>query len=321
MILSRYIWRILLYSVILLAEILLAQSFLFPLAEKHFGSLGHLGVTIVTVLAMLPFLMALCFSSTKPSEKMQLHQSAAFYDVPLLVMKIIRYLVALIFIVYFTTVAYSSIVGWLVGVGCFILVLVFASTKLMKHYGRIERKFIDNLNMRENERLGRNNNVVDDLHQAFIEVDLSSPFVGDRLKDSGLRRDYGVSVTSIQRGDDYMPLPSKDARIFPGDILGVLGNDEQLLKLNKDLEEAKKQHGQLPSPSQKPVELSSIVLSESSPIVGVPLGNTDILHDYSSMIVKVLRGAEFLSPAPSLVLEPGDVAWVVGDPEYMQKMK
>jgi len=112
-----------------------------------------------------------------------------------------------------------------VGVGCFILVLVFASTRLMKHYSRIERKFIDNLNMRENERLGKNNNVVDDLHQAFIEVDLSSPFVGDRLKDSGLRRDYGVSVTSIQRGDDYMPLPSKDARIFPGDVLGVLGND------------------------------------------------------------------------------------------------
>ena len=70
-------------------------------------------------------------------------------------MKIIRYLVALFFIVYFTTVAYSSIAGWLVGVGCFILVLVFASTRLMKHYSRIERKFIDNLNMRENERLGK----------------------------------------------------------------------------------------------------------------------------------------------------------------------
>ncbi len=113
------------------------------------------GVTVITVLAMLPFLMALCFSSTKESEKVQLHRSAAFYEVPLLAMKIIRYLVALFFIVYFTTVAYSSIAGWLVGVGCFILVLVFASTRLMKHYSRIERKFIDNLNMRENERLGK----------------------------------------------------------------------------------------------------------------------------------------------------------------------
>ena len=320
-ILSRYIWRILLYSVILLAEILLSQTFLFPPAEKHFGAWGHLGVTVITVLAMLPFLMALCFSSTKESEKVQLHRSAAFYEVPLLAMKIIRYLVALFFIVYFTTVAYSSIAGWLVGVGCFILVLVFASTRLMKHYSRMERKFIDNLNMRENERLGKNNNVVDDLHQAFIEVDLSSPFVGDRLKDSGLRRDYGVSVTSIQRGDDYMPLPSKDARIFPGDVLGVLGNDEQLLRLNKDLEEAREHHARFQAPSQKPVELSSIVLSETSPIVGMPLGNTDILHDYSSMIVKVLRGEEYLSPLPSLVLEPGDVAWVVGDPEYLQKMK
>lgn len=53
---------------------------------------------------------------------------------------------------------------------CFALILIFASSKLMVRYGNIEKKFIDNLNIRENTRLGINNNLVSDLHQAYIQV-------------------------------------------------------------------------------------------------------------------------------------------------------
>lgn len=320
-ILSRYMWRIVLYSVILLAEILVAQAFLFPLAESLFGSLGHLIATVLTVSAMLPFLIALTFSSTQPAEKIRLHQTAAFYDVPLLAMRIIRYLVALFFIVYFTTVAYSSLTGWLVGAGCFVLVLIFASTKLVKRYRHMEDKFINNLNIRENTRLGINNNLVDDMHQAFIEIDQNTPFVGDRLSDSGLRRDYGVSVSSIQRGESYLPLPSKDARIFPGDVLGVIGNDEQLRRLNADIEAAHIAAMAAPVHDQQHVELTSIKLNATSPVIDRPLRDTDFQHDYYSMIVKMKRGEQFFQPSPDLVLQTGDVIWVVGDPNYFETLK
>ncbi|MCM1368885.1 MAG: cation:proton antiporter [Candidatus Amulumruptor caecigallinarius] len=317
---SRYLWRIVLYSAILLAEIMFSRLFLFPFAEKLLGTTGHLLATVLTVIAMLPFLIALTFSSTKKVEKIQLHQTAAFYDVPLLAMRIIRYLVALFFIVYFTTVAYSSVVGWLVGAGCFILVLAFASTKMMRSYKKMENKFINNLNIRENTRLGINNNLVADMHQAFIEIDQDTPFVGERLVDSGLRRDYGVSVSSIQRGDTYMPLPSKDARIFPGDVLGVIGNDEQLRLLNDDIEKARESSRSVTS-YQEHVKLTSIMLTPGSPVINMPLGDTDIRHDFYSMIVKVQRGDEYLQPTRSLVLNAGDVVWVVGDPNYFESLR
>lgn len=320
-VLGRYLWRVLLYSVILLAEILASQAFLFPFADKLFGEFGHVTATVVTIVAMLPFLIALTFSSTKDDEKIRLHQTAAFYDVPLLAMRIIRYLVALFFIVYFTTVAFSSLTGWLVGAGLFILVIAFAGTRLVTRYRTMEDKFLNNLNMRENARLGVNNNLVDDMHQAYIEIDQDTPFVGDKLMDSGLRRDYGVSVASIQRGETYMPLPSKDARIFPGDVLGIIGNDEQLRKLNEDLEAAREAHARVERPAQAHVDLTSIQLREDSPIAGKPLRDTDILHDFGSMIVKVKRGEEFCSPRPDMVLEPGDVVWVVGDPNYVEALR
>lgn len=320
-VLSRYLWRILLYSVVLLAEILVSRAFLFPLADRYFGEFGHILATVLTAVAMLPFLIALTFSSTQPNEKMRLHQTAAFYDVPLLAMRIIRYLVALFFIVYFTTVAYSSLTGWIVGACCFIIVLVLASTRLVRRYRTMEKKFLNNLNIRENTRLGINNNLVDDMHQAFIKIDQDTPFVGDKLLDSGLRRDYGVSVSSIQRGETYIPLPSKDARIFPGDVLGVIGSDEQLLRLNQDLEESRKAAMSEPPRLQERVELTSIKLTPVSPVVNKPLRDTDILHDFSSMIVKMRRGEDFHRPLPDLVLLPGDVIWVVGDPNFFSALK
>ncbi len=320
-ILSRYLWRIVLFSVVLLAIILVSRQFLFPLCERYLHDWGRLCATAITFAAMLPFLFALSFSSTKPDERMKLHVSASFYDVPLVAMRIIRYIVALLFIVYMMTIAYNGLVAWITGVVCFSIIIIFASSKLLTRYGNIEKKFMDNLNIRENTRLGLNNKLVSDLHLAYIEVGAYCPFVGDKLKDTGLRSDYGVSVASIQRDNIFMPLPSSDARIFPGDVLGVIGNDEQIKHLNDDIERDEKAFRSV-EVSKQEIELRSIPLSANSPIINVPLGKTNLRTDYYSMIVKVQRGEdEFEQPGPSTVLREGDIIWVVGDPNRIDKMK
>lgn len=320
-ILKRYVWRILLYSVILIAIIMTSKIMLYPMMDSLLGKFGHIVSTLITLAVMAPFLVALSFSNLKSTEKMKLHSSASFYDVPLVAMRIVRYIIALFFLVYFFGQYYPATIAWFIGIGCFVLILVFASTRLFKRYKRMEKRFMDNLNIRENTRSGKNNNIVDDLHQAFIEVGPSSGFVGDRLKDSGLRRDYGVSVSSIQRGHDVIPLPSGDTRIFPGDILGVIGTDEQIKMLNDDIE-AEKKALETRHLVQPQVELSNIRLTESSPIIGVPLAQTDIRGKYYSMLVKIQREGEgYLQPEPQMRLQAGDVVWLVGDPSQFDKMK
>lgn len=319
-VLSRYLWRIVLYSVILIAIIEVSRMWLFGLLTGCLPEWGRLLATVVTLGAMAPFIVALSFSSTKPDEKIRLHATASFYDVPLVAMRIIRYLVALLFIVYFLSTAYNPTIGWTGGVICFALLLIVASTRLTHRYQDMEQKFVNNLNIRENTRLGTNNSLVSDLHQAYIAVGPGSPFVGDRLKDSGLRRDYGVSVSSIRRGETFMPLPSGDARIFPGDTLGVIGTDDQIKQLNDDIERDERAARTLPV-TQPSVELCSVVLSATSPVIYTPLADTRIRQDYYSMIVKIRRGDDYLQPAPDTVLRPGDIIYVVGDPGQIEKMK
>lgn len=322
-ILSRYVWRILLYSALLIAIVNLSHIYLTPFLIGHLGDYGRPVSVIITLIAMSPFIVALSSGSTRPDERTRLHSSAAFYDVPLVVMTIVRYLIVLLFIVWEVTSVYTPTLGWLVGIGYMILIVGVISSKVKLKYKDMERKFVDNLNVREYTRSGRNNNLVSDIHLAYIEIGQSAPFVGDRLVDSHLRRDFGVSVYGIARGQQYIPLPDKETRIFPGDTIGVIGTDEQIKKLNDTLEKYIRSAEQAqPATSRAQTQLVSIRLSDTSPLAGQPIYKTDLRADYHSMIVKIRRGADdYLNPRPDTVLAPGDTVWLVGDPALIEKLK
>lgn len=315
--------RIVLYSVILIAIILVSRQYIDPLCAKYLGdSTGKIVCVAASLLVMAPFIFALTRGAVmSPQLRKSVGKDDTRYQVPVIAMRIIRCILGLLFLVAFVSFSYTSTIGWIVGVVAFLLIALFASKSFKTRYDSLEQKFIDNLNIRENTRFGTNNNIVDDLHQAYIEVSPNSPFVGDRLRDSGLRKDFGVSISSIQRGHLMMPLPSSDARIFPGDILGVIGTDDQIKHLNDELELVEKAYTKL-DVKQPEVSLRSIRLTTSSPIVGKPLAQTNIREDYYCIIVKVQRAdGEFVNPQPDTVLRAGDLIWVVGDESQFKKMK
>ncbi len=323
-VLSRFFTRVALYSIIIIAIILCSRTWLQPFLTKLLSpSAGKLLSVVITLAAMAPFLGALLFASSSKTERMRLHSTAAFYDVPLVGMWVVRYLVVFLFIFYYVSLSYGATIGWLVGAGLYVVIIVLASTILRRQYRRMEKKFMDNLNVRENTRLGVNNQLVSDLHLAYIEVGPNSPFVGDRLQDSGLRRDYGVSVSSIQRGQRILPLPTKESRIFPGDVLGVIGTDDQIKKLNDDIAdyEHKTEAIDIRSGNNK-LDLVSVKLGPKSPIAGKTVANSHLSDKYYSMLVKILRpDGEYVQPEPDTMLNAGDVVWLVGDPKTIDTLR
>ena len=322
-VLSRYFIRFMLYSVVLIAIILASRTWLQPFFINLLGNDTGLRLTvIITLAAMSPFLGALLFASSSRTERMRLHSTAAFYDVPLVGMWVVRYLAVFLFILYYVSICYGATIGWLVGAGFYVVIILFASTVLRRHYHRMEQKFVDNLNVRENTRLGLNNQLVSDLHLAYIEVGPSSPFVGDRLQDSGLRRDYGISVSSIQRGQRLLPLPTKESRIFPGDILGVIGTDDQIKKLNDDIAAYERNAAAIDMKQTQKMELVSVKLGPNSPLNGKTVADSHLTDKYYSMLVKIQRpDGEYIQPEANTTMEAGDVVWLVGDPQIIDKLR
>ena len=67
-----------------------------------------------------------------------------------------------------------------------------------------------------------------DVEITTLTVDPGSTLAGQRLKDSDLRRLYGVSVVAIRRGEELIPNPGGDEIVHAADQLVVLGLGEEI---------------------------------------------------------------------------------------------
>lgn len=318
-VLRRYLWRVLLYSIILIAIIVVSQKFIQPWLYTNMHNWHKLLGSAITLGAMSPFLLALSMPVSKKVERDRLRESHAHFDVPLIVMSLFRIIFSSAFVVYVLSTIYGVAIGISVGIAVFVLLIILFSKRVGKRLRNIESKFLNNLNERELRKSGKNNNLVSDLHLAYMQVGLGCSFVGQRLMDSDLRKRYGVNIASIQRGGITIPVPKGETRIFPGDILGVIGNDEELQKLLPVVEAEEQEAEQKVNASN--FKLTNVQLSEESPLLGKTSASASIRNKYSALVVAIQRGDEYLKPNGELEFEPHDIIWLVGDPRIIAQLK
>lgn len=311
---KRYIWRTVLYSIVLIGILLIVNQFLVPYFENIAGEWSRLLCAAITLTAMSPFLLALML----PQSSVKTLYGVAG-KMPTVVMMMFRYIIAIAFVERAITMFYSAKVGLTIAAAVLVLIVLFFSNRIRESMKRIESKFLDNLNERELRRSGKKNAVIHDLHQAYMTVGSACTFVGERLMDSNLRHKFGVNVVAIQRGANYIPIPNGRTRIYPGDILSVIGTDEQIERMLPKVEATHPEPNTQHDPAH--IKLMSILLSENSPLIDKTPQSTSLRDSYEALVVAVDRGDEHIDSHPDLVFEPGDILWVVGNPDKLNKLK
>ncbi len=315
-VLKRYIWRTVLYSVVLVGILLISQLYLLPWLKNHTGNWANVLCIVITLGAMAPFILALVIPiKTKAPDGTEGLGS----NIPRIVMIIFRFLIAVVFIVRAISEVYSAKAGLVAVIAVVVLLAFYFSRKLNASMERIESKFLDNLNERELRRSGKKNAVVNDLHQAYMTVGTACAFAGERLMDSNLRNRFGVNVVSIQRGANFIPIPNGRTRIYPGDILGIIGTDEQIEKLLPQVEADEPETSSTHDSSE--MKLTSILLGPGSPLISRTPRSSALRDTYDALVVAVDRGEEHIDSKPDLVFEEGDIVWLVGNPSKLAKLK
>lgn len=322
LLIRRYAWRLVLYSIVLVAICMLSSQFMMPWLNREFESWGHLIGCLITLAVMAPFLLALALPASSKTERKRLQRANARVDVPLVVLMLFRLILALGFVIYVFCSIYGMRVGFSVGLSVIVLVLLLFSSRVKTRLDNIESKFLNNLNERELRRSGRNNNVISDLHLAYMEVGYGCPFAGERLRNSNLRNKYGVNIVSIQRGGEGIPLPSGDTRIFPADTIGVIGTDEQLQLLLHEVEASdSSEHNALKGVNPSNFKMTSVLLTDDSVLIGKSATTANLRREYAALVVALQRGEEYVPVDGSECFRPGDVVWLVGDPRLLTPLK
>lgn len=317
-ILRHYLWRTALYSIILIAISLVSGHIIKPYLNQIIPEWASILTVVGTLIVMAPFLLALMAPVSPASTVEEVAQVEVTHNIPRIVIMIFRSLLAIGFIIYVVLQSYSAHVTIWVAVGAMVMLLAVFSSRLRTSMNVLETKFLDNLNERELRRNGKKNSVINDLHQAYMTVGATCQFVGERLSDSNLRRKYGVNVVSIVRGQKLIPIPDGRTRIFPGDVIGVIGTDEQLEKLLPVIEASADNE-----PDIKPdeIKLTSILLTENSPLISQTPISASLRDRYEALVVAVNRANEFIDSSPDLVFAPGDIVYMVGNPKKLNRLK
>ena len=310
--------RSLMYAVVLVAIAIVSHMYLMPwlggFSERYGKAIG----LVATLVAMSPFLGAMVV----PLARVLLARYAGTrkkYNVAQIVMAVISFLMALLILVNIITSVYSMAWGLSIGLTLVLLVVMLFSQRLRRQMTEIEQRFIENLNERDLRRSGKNNNIVNDLHKAYMTVGPGCEFAGERLKNSNVRKKFGVNIVSVQRDQQTITVPSGERRIFPGDVLGVIGTDEQIANVLPVIERSREAMPDEAAPSD--FKLVRIQLTEASPLVGKSPRNSGLRDRYDSLVLAVQRDEEYTDQDPDMIFEAGDILWLVGSEKVLNSLQ
>jgi len=319
-----YVRLILINSVMVIGVILLAYYVVLPMETSWVGDslLNRSVFFLVVLLLILPFLWGLL------RKKVQLEIFKGLWDKnrynrgPLLSLELLRALVAVALLTFLLSKVFS--VGIVLGIALlvvFIGISIF-SNRIQGYYNKIENRFYTNLNHKEIEEKNRIVKLKGllpwDTHFAVFHVSASSAVIGKPLSELRLREDYGVNIAIIDRSHYKIYVPGKSEVLFPGDTITVVGDDEQLQSIKEFFETPLPLSKTL---SHEEIVLGKIVVRENDQLAGKTIQGSNIRESTHGMVIGLEREEErMLNPESNVVLEDGDILWIVGDKKLIDQV-
>jgi len=312
--LRSYFINIVVCSVIIIAIVLLSAYYVLPMvnATPEDSSWVRIVTALVTLIVLSPFLWALAFRGVGSQESANIWQQKK-YRGPLLLLRLLRLIVAVFFIGLSVEQFFSTVVALLVTLGILGLLLLFRR-RLQAFYNKIEERFFSNFNERETRVGSINKQVLApwDAHLAVIEIQPVSPAIGKSLQELALRERFGANIVLIRRGDQQYAAPGKDERLYPGDVVTVIGTDEQISRLFSFLEEADGSRADKIM-SAHDIVLRRYLVKKEMPLYNKTIREAGIREQTQGMILGIERGGKrILNPESTTVLQEGDIIWVAG---------
>ena len=316
------------YSILSAATVALLLTFLPPFLRRLMPMwAANVLSGLATVLAISPFLRAIVMKKNHSEEFKALWTQNRLNRLPLIFTVLVRVVIAVAFVFYVCNHLFEFSNAIVISIGVAAVLFMVMSRSLKHRSIRLERMFVMNLRSRDIEAQvsGKRRPLFEghlldrDIHIADYEVPADSQWSGQTLMQLALGQKYGILVSSILRAGHRLNIPEGDSVIFPGDRLQVIGNDDQLAAFGKAL--ASELYAEDYELEKREMKLRRMVINGSSEFLGKTLVESGIRHIYNCMVVGLEEGKENLSQVkPSYRFEKGDIIWVVGENDDLERL-
>lgn len=330
-VIKDYLALIIINSLVIIAIILLAIVFLKPalrgLMENKF--LAAMISLIITLIITSPFFWALTIRRPRSLAYKELWINKKYSTGPLFVIESLRLILGLVLMSFLLNNLMPGNYGFYVAMAVIIVSVFLFRRRLQHFYSRIEKRFLLNLNEREKKE----NEVYNfsnpdspltpwDAHLAEFEIKKLSPFIGIKLQDLKWREEYGINVALIERGDKAIYTPGRDNMLFPGDIVNIIGTDEQLNKFKPVIEAEESFEEKNKERNGDKIVLRNIMVDEYNKLKGKSIKESNIRELTKGLVVGIERDNErILNPSNDFVFQWEDIIWIVGDRKAIREFK
>lgn len=140
---------------------------------------------------------------------------------------------------------------------------------------------------------------------------------GRKIGEIGLRARTGTSIVAVDRGGQSYYDPDADFRLYPGDLLVLLGNADSLAQAGRILKERLTTTGE----EKKTFCMKEIRMGADAPWVGKRLSDLDLRRRHGVSVIGIQRGGgRIISPRPEEAVRAEDILLVMGSPESIQRL-
>ncbi|MES2704740.1 MAG: cation:proton antiporter [Bacteroidota bacterium] len=308
-----YLLNTVIYTTLIIAIVFLVSRYALPaFAENKQSALIGLVATLVTLPIIAPFLWALSIRKIQPDAAARLWRSKS-YRAPLVGLQVIRFVLGTLVIGFLVRSLLSDL--WALALlGVLILLLALAYRRLQVVLNWIERRFMTNFNEKEkfDAREQGKHLTPWDAHITRFIVTPDFSGVGQPLVQLQLREKFGVNIAMIKRGTFTIQAPDQQERLYPEDMLYVIGTDDQIVTFKKHLQNS----NNVTSKRALEDELSLLAfeVGEDSLLAGKTIKESSIRERTKGLIVGIERNNErLLNPESTVILNAGDLLWIVGN--------
>ena len=316
-------------GIMLLALLLLSTNFFVPLIIENVPhrSWQSVIVIVVTLAAAAPFLWAIMAKKPGTQAYKELWMNKKYNRGPLLALEILRIIIGILFIGFWVETMSSAKIAFLIVIPVTILILFLFSRNIQKFYSRIERRFIFNLNEREEEEKVRTKRAnlhklpqttihtgleAWDAHIVEMEVNPLATYAGIPLMDLAWREKYGINIAYIKRGEKLIHVPGRHNRLLPHDRAGIIATDDQWQTFKPVFDS--KEPLKINEMDFIDITLQTVHVDEHNRLKGQTIRNSGIRQKTDGIIIGIERNGErILNPESTMVLEWDDILWIVGD--------
>ena len=312
---------VIIYGIVSVALTTVSFIWFIPIVDSFFAPTVAKIISAVSILLVLaPFIYTIMFRHTFSDQFKILWNENRSYAPALVAIVVFRIIISMgfVFNVLFHIFHFRGILVFLLA---FIILLFMMSSRLVRRQSaKIESTFKDNLRAREarEEYLGKKQPeyasrlISKDLHFADFVIPGDSAWAGQTLAELNLGNRFGVHVASILRGNVRVNIPDARERVYPQDVIQVIGSDTDMDRFSEELKASGSVQDDNIALSSEMI-LHQVIVNEKSPFIGKNIRECGIRSKYHCLIAGVeTKDGKLHQPAVDIPFIKGDVIWVVG---------